>query len=470
MTVLAPIRSAEARIVALLPPGARAYRVGGAVRDGLLGRPSSDLDIAVTGIDADDLRAIGRGDDLRVAGQLIGIRLLEDWAGPEGIEIALARRESSSGPGHSDFAIEAGPSIGIEEDLRRRDFTCNALAREINPDGSEGQLIDPFAGARDIEARVLRQTHPLAIREDPLRSLRGLVRVARDGFRIDRKTARAMQAEAGSLGPDGPLSAERVLAELRKLIMAPGAAETLKTARDLGLYQEIFPELRPTVGFEQKSRFHGMTVDEHCLAALREATRLDLDESVRWAALLHDSGKPAAAWLGDDDRLHYYRHEGKPSHEEVGADIAGGIMSRLRAPGDLEDEVRFLVREHMWPDDREFAQMNPARRALKARRFLRRYGPERAGRLLDLRLCDNASKGGGASERLGNSEIFKREVEGQLGAVTDVSGLKISGHELVERGLQGPEVGRALETFLDRVIVDPKMNSRERLLEWADRL
>ena len=469
-TALAPLRGAEARIAALLPEGARGYRVGGAVRDALLGRTEKDLDIAVVGIGADELRQIGRGDDLLVAGQLIGVRLKEDWAGPEGIELALARRESSSGPGHSDFSIEADPGIAIEEDLRRRDFTCNALAREILPDGSEGELVDPFGGAGDIERRILRQTHPDAIKEDPLRSLRGLVRVARDGFRIDLETASEMTRSASALAPDGPLSAERVFGELKKIIMAPEAARALALARDLGVYEEIFPELRPTIGFDQKSRYHRMTVDQHCLAALEKACELELDESVRWAALLHDSGKPVSAWAGDDGRLHYYACEDKEGHEEAGARIAGQIMKRLRAPRDLQEEVEFLVREHMWPDDREFAGMRPAKQDLKARRFIRRYGPERARRLIDLRICDNASKGSPATSRLGNTEIFKEVFEHQLEAVTDVSGLKISGRDLLERGFEGPEIGQALEGFLDRIIVDPSLNTRERLLQWSDRL
>src|SRR5438874_6997604 len=156
-----------------------AYLVGGAVRDELLGRESKDADFVVPGVDYEGLRAAlepyGKVEELEVAGRRVGARLhprdqkLRRLA-PAGIEFAPPRAERSTGPGRHDFEIVADPNLSIEDDMARRDFTVNAIARRLDT----GDLVDPFGGAGDLERGVLRTVGPRSFAEDPLRSLRGL--------------------------------------------------------------------------------------------------------------------------------------------------------------------------------------------------------------------------------------------------------------------------------------------------------
>src|SRR5919201_467575 len=159
--------------------GLDAYLVGGAVRDELLGHESKDADFLVPGVDTEGLRAAlaphGRVEDLVVADRLVGIRLHPRdrrirALTPAGIEFAPPRKEVSTGPGRHDFEIVADPALSLEDDMRRRDFTVNAIARRLE----DGALVDPFDGRGDLERRVLRTVSPESFREDPLRLVRGL--------------------------------------------------------------------------------------------------------------------------------------------------------------------------------------------------------------------------------------------------------------------------------------------------------
>src|ERR671937_2431132 len=177
--------------------GLDAYLVGGAVRDELLGHESKDADFLVPGVDTDGLkhalRPRGRVEDLVVAGRLVGVRLYpRDRSirklAPAGIEFAPPRKEVSTGPGRHDFEIVADPSLSIEDDMRRRDFTVNAMARRL----STGALVDPLGGRTDLERRVLRTVSPTSFVEDPLRLVRALRFVSQLGFEPDRSTLRQM--------------------------------------------------------------------------------------------------------------------------------------------------------------------------------------------------------------------------------------------------------------------------------------
>src|SRR4051812_16288484 len=182
--------------------GLDAYLVGGAVRDELLGLDSKDADFLVLGVDHDELRALlephGRVEDLEVAGQRVGLRL---WPRDKkirrlarnGIELAPPRRERSTGPGRHDFEIVVDASASVEDDLARRDFTVNAIARRL----SDGELVDPFGGQEDLENRVLRTVSERSLSEDPLRLVRGLRLVSQLDLAPDDETLRQMLDEAG---------------------------------------------------------------------------------------------------------------------------------------------------------------------------------------------------------------------------------------------------------------------------------
>lgn len=458
------------------PESAELYEVGGSIRDELLGREAKDLDVAVCGVGIDELLEVaghaGAAQPLEVAGRLVGVRLQAPFTPKEGVELALARTESSTGSGHTDFAINTDREITIEDDLARRDFTCNAIARRINADGTPGELIDPYGGAEDLRNGVLRQTNPDALAEDPLRILRGLVRVARDDLRPDEQTDSAMRANAAGIRH---LSGERVYEQMNKLLVADGAADALRLARDQGVLAETVPELEPAIGFDQESRYHEMTVDEHSLTVLQRACENEAPLEVRWAALLHDSGKPASAFRGKDGRLHFYDNKDDPdqrAHEEEGADLARQALRRLRADARTRERVAYLVRHHMFSDDNGFERLDERKRAERARRFLSRYGREHAEDLLMLRRCDRTGKFRGAPDPkiLAGLESFEREVRAQWSSPVTLKELEIGGRELTELGLRGPDVGWALDKLLSFVIRDPARNTPERLREQAYQL
>lgn len=471
--------AARARIREL---GLDAYEVGGSLRDELAGKEAKDLDVCVVGLDYARLERLlsreGKTMPLRVGGhtvrdengtasyeggQLVGLRLWSSWTPREGLEFALARREVSNGPGHRAFTIAPGSDVTIQEDLSRRDFTVNAIARCLR----SGRMIDPYGGARDLRERRLRTVSADSFRDDALRILRGLVRVSQDGLRPDEETLAEMTRWHHELERESP---ERVYAELERIVGGDDPARALRIARDIGLLGSVglLPELGAAIGYAQESRYHDLTCDEHLLAALAAAVRLDADLETRLTALLHDIGKPQTAWRGEDGRLHYYANPDDPrsiTHELAGAELARLALRRLRAPRAVIDEVSFLVGEHMYKDDHR-----PS--ALRARRFLARVGRERALRLLKLRRADYAAKGRDGLipvETENRITCFEAHVRRESAAVVRVSELAIDGNDLLEHGYRGTEIGEALREFLREVIVRPDLNERERLLDWAKR-
>jgi tRNA nucleotidyltransferase (CCA-adding enzyme) len=458
-------------IANLLPKKATLYLVGGSVRDQLMNKESKDYDFAVSGLEPEELLKINRVrvEPLKIADQTVGVRLFSHFTPKEGVELALTRTETSSGPGHRDWNISVGKTI--DEDLLRRDFTCNAIAEEIDLNGRV-KLIDPLGGVDDIKNNLLRETHPLALKEDPLRILRGLARIATDNFDLEETTADSFKKYSELIAENSPLSQERILKETRKIINGEFGFKALSLARDLGIYEKLFFEMKDTVGFEQKSRYHDLTVDEHCLRAYKAAKENNFEEAVLFAALFHDSGKPEAAWLGDDNRLHYYQNArlNKRDHAEIGQGIADKITARMKFPRDLSDDISFLVKNHMFGDDRDFIKRPAEKKALIARRFLAKHGKRKANLLVDLRIADNSGKMGGAGPRIDDTNEFRNELKKAEGYPTKVSDLEINGNDLKKLGLKGEAIGKALNEFLKRVLVDPNLNTKERLLSWAEKI
>src|SRR6188768_2851717 len=274
--------------------GLDAYLVGGAVRDELLGRTPPELDFVVPGVGHAELREAlephGRVEDLVVADQRVGVRLLpRDKAAralqPAGIEFTPPRVERSTGPGRHDFEIVADGGISLEQDMERRDFTINAIARQLET----GEVLDPLGGRADLERGVLRTTSPTSFRDDPLRIVRGLRFVSQLGFDPDEDTLRQMREWAPQLEY---VSGERIgggltadgLGELSKLLLGAHPAKALTLARDAGV----------------------LLLDEHVFAVVQAAADAGAPLEVRLAALLHDLGKPESEQEGGD-------------HAEIGA-------------------------------------------------------------------------------------------------------------------------------------------------------
>ena len=418
--------------------------VGGAVRDELLGVDSKDADFLVPGVDIAGLRGLlephGRTEELVVAGRSVGVRHYpRDRAlralVPAGIELAPPRREVSTGPGRHDFEIVADPSLSVEDDMRRRDFTVNAMARRLET----GELVDPLGGRADLEARRLRTVSPQsrgpAARraQSPLRLLISTP-TPRPSSRCARATGvRLVSGErlGGGLHADG-------MGELSKLLLGKQPAKALRIARDTGVLVEVLPEFPQAIGFQQESRYHDLTVDEHTFAVVQAAADGGASLAVRLAALFHDLGKPHVAWRGTDDRLHYYAKPGYStrSHEQVSAELAAQSLARLRYPNELRSRVIRIVRAHMFDP----ARSDPVR----ARRMLSRYG-----RRLTFELLDHK---GGRSARQGRHAAAGARAAGTL---PPVDGELKSPHRLRDlrsaattcaRGYPSGPIGRALQS------------------------
>jgi len=460
--------------------GLDAYLVGGAVRDELLGLDSKDADFLVPGVDTEGLkRALepyGRVEDLVVAGRLVGVRLHPRdrrvrALARGGIEFAPPRAERSTGPGRHDFEIVADPSLSVEDDMRRRDFTVNAMARRL----ATGELVDPVGGRADLEAGILRTVSPRSFQEDPLRMVRALRFVSQLGFEPDEATLQQLREEAPAVRL---VSGERVggglqadgMGELSKLLLGREPARALRLARDTGVLGELLPEFREAIGFDQESRYHDLTVDEHTFAVVQAASDAHRSLAVRLAALFHDLGKPHVAWRGTDGRLHYYAKRGYSgrSHEQVSAELADRALRRLRYPNALRKRVVWIVRHHMFKP----GEPDPQR----ARRFLAKYGDEGARDLLDHKEADLLGKRGSGGEPPPAEELerlarFRAAVEAEQGSPHRLADLAVSGDDLIELGLKpGPTIGRVLRELLDAVVDNPELNTRDELLRRARRL
>jgi tRNA nucleotidyltransferase (CCA-adding enzyme) len=460
--------------------GLDAYVVGGAVRDELLGLPVGERDFVVPGVGHAELRAAlepyGKVEDLVVADQRVGVRLLpRDREAralqPAGIEFTPPRVERSTGPGRHEFDIVADAAITLEEDMRRRDFTINAIARRLET----GEILDPLHGREDLARGVLRTTSPTSFRDDPLRIVRGLRFVSQLDVDPDEDTLRQMHEWApqiehvsgerigGGLAADG-------MGELSKLLLGAQPAKALRLARDTGVLRHLLPELEPTIGFDQRSRYHDLPLDEHTFRVVQAAADAGAPLAVRLAALLHDAGKPASAWQGPDGRMHFYAKPalGKRGHEEIGAELATEALARLRYPTRLRKHVRRIVREHMF-------DVPPAQDPAKARRFLHRHGDALAFDLVAHKRADLQGKRELPDERtqreLAAVDRFRQRLERELDRPHRLDQLAVDGDDLLAAGWRsGPELGGALEHLLACVIGDPGLNRPEWLLAEAERI
>lgn len=411
----------------------------------------------------------GRVEELVVAGRLVGVRLYprERSLARKGIEFAPPRKEVSTGPGRHDFEIVADASLSVEDDMRRRDFTANAIAKRL----ATGEIVDPLDGRRDVERRVLRSVSPTSFAEDPLRLVRALRFVSQLGFDVDPDTLRQMREEAASVKL---VSGERIggglaadgMGELSKLLLGAQPIVALRLARDTGVLVEMLPEFERALGFDQESRYHDLSVDEHTFAVVQAAADANRDLPVRLAALFHDLGKPHVAWRGTDGRLHYYAKPGysQKSHEQVGAELAGQALRRLRYPNALRERVCRIVRHHMFQVGRGDA--------VRARRFLARFGDELALQLVDHKEADFLGKR--STDRppplddVEKLRRFRKTLQRERTQPHRLADLAVDGRDLIELGFRpGPELGRVLHELLRDVVDDPSRNTKVALLKRA---
>ena len=325
---------------AIRDEGGRALVVGGSVRDELLGRESKDLDLEVFGLPSTRVRGVlerfGRVDTV---GESFTVYKIGD------VDVSLPRRESKTGPGHRGFVVEGDPQLSIEDAARRRDFTINAISR----DPLTGELIDPFGGRRDLEARVLRAVDPGTFADDSLRVLRALQFAARFELTIDDQT----KALCRSL-PLDDLPSERVWGEIEKLLLeADRPSIGLALALELGVIDRLLPELNALVGCPQEPEWHPEgDVWVHTLMVVDQARRriggLDRGRAaaIMLGAVCHDLGKPSTTALVDG-RIRSL------GHEEEGVAPATALLDRLNVHTidgyDVRQTVLGIVAHHLKP-------------------------------------------------------------------------------------------------------------------------
>jgi tRNA nucleotidyltransferase (CCA-adding enzyme) len=256
------------------------------------------------------------------------------------------------------------------------------------------------------------------------------------------------------------------MGELSKLLLGREPAKALRLARDTGVLVHVLPEFGPAIGFDQESRYHDLTVDEHTFAVVQATADARRVLAVRLAAAFHDLGKPVTAWRGTDGRLHYYAKPGYAdrSHEQVGAELAGTALRRLRYPNALRDRVCRIVRHHMF-------QVGKGDE-LRARRFLAKHGDELAFQLVDHKEADFLGKrGAGGPPPLDDIEKlrrFRRVLEREQKQPHRLADLAVDGRDLIAIGYKpGPELGRALHDLLREVVDDPSRNTHDDLVRRA---
>lgn len=390
------------------------YLVGGAVRDRLLGLAPGDRDHVVVGGTPEEMLAQG----FKPVGRDFPVFLHPQT----GEEYALARTERKSGRGYRGFVVDADPSVTLEEDLRRRDFTINAIAED-----QDGQLVDPLGGVHDLEARVLRHAGE-AFGEDPLRVLRAarfMARFAELGFRIDPQTL-ALMGKMAAGGELADLVPERVWQELSRALRSRMPSAFLRTLRDCGALSHVLPEVDALYGVPQRAEFHPeVDTGTHQEMVSDMAARLARgDDVIGFAALTHDLGKA----LTPHELLP--RHIG---HEHAGLAPLRALCERLKVPAVHCELAVMACREHL-----NVHRLDELRDATVYELLARCDAFRKPERIAQLAVVCEADKRG----RLGSEEAAYPQAAELLRL--HAAAMAVTARDLDTDALDGPAIGEAL--------------------------
>ncbi|QIE85292.1 multifunctional CCA addition/repair protein [Pseudomonas nitroreducens] len=390
------------------------YKVGGAVRDRLLGIPFSDTDWVVVGASADEMLAQG----YRPVGADFPVFLHPKT----GEEYALARTERKSGRGYGGFTFYASPDVTLEDDLIRRDLTINAMAED-----NDGKVIDPYHGQEDLEARLLRHVSP-AFAEDPLRVLRVArfaARYAPQGFSVAPETL-ALMRELSESGELEALTAERSWKEISRALMESRPDVFIQVLRDCGALAVLMPEVDALFGVPQPPQHHPeVDTGEHVLAVLRECAQYDQPLSVRWACLVHDVGK------GETRKEDWPKHH---AHEHLGLPLIDALNARFKVPRDCQELARLVGEYHTHCHRALELRPNTVLELLQSFDVYRR--PQRFEEFLVASEMD-------ARGRHGLEDRDYPQAEYLRGAAQAARAVAVQ--PLLEKGYKGAELGEALK-------------------------
>ena len=426
--------------------GERAWVVGGCVRDTLRGQRVNDWDVATTAlpqkVQQTFRRVIPTGIDHGTVTVL--------WKG-EAYEVTTLRGEGTYTDGRRPDSVVFVEDI--DRDLARRDFTVNAIAY----DPVEGRVADPFNGLADMRDEVLRAVGEPSERfqEDGLRILRGARFVATLGFELEEATEAAFR---GALDTFRKVSPERVREEWLKAMKASTPSRAFEVMRRTGILEVTYPELIEQVGCEQ-NQWHAYDVWGHTMRVLDESVG---DPVERVAALLHDVAKPRTRAKSDKTNDWTFYH-----HEKVGADMADRWLRDYRFSNQERELVVSLIRHHLICYTSEWTDA-------AVRRFIKRVGTDGVEPLLRLGEADALGKGRNVEEELAALKELRGRIDKAMeeGNALTVQDLAIGGNDVIEHleGGAGPAVGEILRNLLDRVIEDPSLNTRDKLMPLVEEL
>lgn len=424
--------------------GFEAYVVGGCVRDSILGRTPGDWDITTSARPEQVKQLFRRTIDTGIQHGTVTVMLDK-----EGFEVTTYRVDGKYEDSRHPKEVTFTPNL--EEDLKRRDFTINAMAYNE----TEG-LIDIFGGMADIEAKLIRCVGNPEERfgEDALRMMRAIRFSAQLGYEIHKDTIDAIRKLAPSLQK---ISAERIQVELTKLLTS-AHPDTLREAYEYGITKVILPEFDAMMETPQKHKHHKYSVGEHTLHALMEIAP---EKNLRYAMLLHDIGKPQTLTVDEGGTTHFH------GHPAAGEEIARKILRRLRFDNDTVSVVTRLVRYHDYGNG-----VTPDLRIV--RRAVNKIGEDIFPLLLPVRRADILAQSEYMrTEKLENLELWKTLYQEMLLKKQCVSlkTLAVTGRDLIAMGMNpGRELGEILQKLLELVLEHPEWNTREILLRKAEEL
>lgn len=435
MTINIP-QKAEQILRTLNEAGYEAYVVGGCVRDSILDRVPGDWDITTSALPEQVKELFHRTVDTGIQHGTVTVMM-----GKEGFEVTTYRVDGEYHDGRHPDAVTFTRSL--EEDLKRRDFTINAMA--YHP---EHGLVDLFGGMEDINRKIIRCVGDPVERftEDALRMLRAVRFSAQLGFTVEENTKAALTKMSGNLEH---VSAERIQTELVKLLISDHP-EKIQDAYELGITKVILPEFDAMMETTQETLHHCYNVGEHTIHALMN---IPADKVLRLTMLFHDTGKPARKTVDPDGTAHF------KGHAYVSEELTKSIMHRLKFDNDTLRKVSKLVLYH---DDRMPATMKHVRRAMN------RISAELFPYYMKVRMADTLAQSDYQRdkklENLAGIEKCYQEILEKKQCVS-LKELKVNGQDLIAAGIEkGPKIGQTLQTLLQEVIEEPEKNTREYLL------
>ena len=410
------------------------FLVGGCLRDLAIGKKPKDFDFT-TNLEYNKVAKIFKSYDTKEVGKAFGIITVN--VNDENYEIARYRKDVNT-KNHYDTQVEFVEKI--EDDLSRRDFTFNAM--EYN---DKRGIIDLFGGMEDIKNKTVRfiGDPEQRIKEDGLRILRAFRFASVLGFELDNNTFTAIYKRKKELKT---ISAERIGMEFNKILLGKNALKVLEDMRDTGILEIIIPEIKDIYDFNQYNPHHNKDLWEHTLEVFQNVpNELDL----KYAALLHDIGKPLTQTFDKEGIGHYY------GHDKIGANMAKDILKKLRQPTEIVNNVFNLIDNHMLLHQ----DMNLKTMA----KHIRKLTPEIFEKLIMLNIADNDGKD--KEKNLEEKLYMKFEkalVLAQPGL--DVNNIALNGNEIMKLGYKGKEIGKMKEKLLQMILDGKVKNSKNELL------